>query len=357
MFTKRKIKISFDFRTLIFVLIFSPMVLSIINLGVQKIINPGKKVKLSFKNNYIPKDQLLSLNRNIKETLFGTQLIPERAVKLKNGWFVIGDFFSDALSESKGLIVFSKEEINQLKNILIERNSWLEKNNIKFYLTVPPNKLTVYDSLIPIRKRDRNTKMEQIDSLCQAIGVPFINLGEDFKNHPDKRLYHKTDTHWNDYGGFYGYSTAIKRFEKDFPNQKFKHFDFNKLEKFTTNTLHGDLAKITQIDNKEEYLHLKLDTTFAEVIKEKKYPIPEGYNKEPSNFELRFKNSKGNLKLLAYRDSFFGYCNPFFIENFEETVLFWDHNFNKDVILNEKPDIVIIEVLERDLDILLSNKT
>jgi len=314
-------------------------------------------VRLSFRDAYVGRDVLLNLNKSLKENVFNSQLIRDRAINTNNGWYVVGDAFSNALSESKGLLVFSPNELNELKTMLNQRKLWLDQQGIKFYISIAPNKLTTYDTLIPISKNNRLKKMQQLDSLCQQLGIPFINLGQDFDKYPNLRLFHKTDTHWNDQGAFVAYNTVINRFKKDFPNKKFKDFKIEELQKTITRTLQGDLTKMLKIDTKEEFIHLKLDTTFAKHLKEKKHQIPENYwKKEVEHYELRYTNDKQTKKILVFRDSFWGYCNPFFIENFNETLLIWDYVFDKELVKKEKPDIILYELVERNIDYLLDSE-
>ena len=63
-----------------------------------------------------------------------------------------------------------------------------------------------------------------------------------------------------------------------------------------------------------------------------------------------------NLKILIIRESFATYQKDFYKESFGKTVLIfdsWRHGLNKNIIMNEKPDIVVIQILESMLENLL----
>lgn len=343
------------FIILILVIIFCPLVFSIGNLLFHKLSDSKNKLRLNFKTHYFFKDELLSVNKILKNRILGAHMISNRALDLSDGWCVLGDDFSDALSESKALKVFSKKELNDLKDIIKSRNNWLVDKGIKFYIAIAPNKLTVYDTLVPIAKKLRKTKLQQLDSLCTTLGVSFINLGEKFKQNDSVKLYHKTDTHWNATGSFLGYDTAMDFIKKDFPKSFFKDYKLEELKKSYHYAI-GDLNLMLKKEDKENRLTLSVVDADSTTNITKKLIVPDGYKNNPESYEIRIANKEANLKFLAFRDSFFTYCVPFFKANFRESVFIWDSKFDKELISKENPDIVFFELVERDIDLLLKNK-
>jgi len=342
------------FIFLIAIIITSPCVFFFPKLVSIKVFSAEKNLKINFRNNYGLKNKYITANKHIRDKIFQRQLIPDRAIDLKNGWYVIGDAFSNALSESKGLIIFSKKELEQIKKNLIKKKQWLLKKNISFYVSIAPNKLTVYDTLVPIHGSN-TTKLKQLDSLCKSINVNFINLGTKFKDYGDLQLYHKTDTHWNENGALLGYLESIELIKKDFPNYTFKKFDIRNLKHHTTDTLLSDLLRILKKEKNENFIHITLDTINAKIT-HKKLPIPEKYKNlktAPSLYEKRYINHTKKLKFLAFRDSFFDYCDFIYAESFGESLFIWDHFFDKEIINKESPDIVFFEIVERNIDLLL----
>ena len=344
------------FVIVVLIILFSPLVFSLGHLTFNKLSNSKTKIRLNFKRDYFFKDELLSMNKVAKNKLFGTHLIPKRALDLNNGWAVVGDAFSDALSESKAMVIFSKSELKYLKKKIKSQNDWLKNKGIKFYIAIAPNKLTTYDTLIPITRRDRNSKLQQLDSLCKELGIRFINMGEKFKENDSLQLYHKTDTHWNHMGAFLGYEASMDVIKKDFSNNTFREDKLDRLNRDSTLEFLGDLNVMLKKETKEEWQHLEFNSSVcAEQIPDR-LSVPKGYYGDPTKYGTRFKNQEMSLKFLVFGDSFMGYCKSFFVENFKETVFIWDHIFNTELINKEQPDIVFFEFVERNIDNILKNE-
>jgi hypothetical protein len=79
------------------------------------------------------------------------------------------------------------------------------------------------------------------------------------------------------------------------------------------------------------------------------------------DYEIVMENPKvNNLKLLVIRESFGGAMIKFYQEGFGKSVVIfdaWKHKLNEDIIIKEKPDIVIQQVVESFLPNLLENQS
>ena len=337
------------------IILFTPMIFTIMGIKTEPTTENEKKISLNFKRNFPLKEDLFKLYRDVKVNFFKTDPIPNRVIDLNNGWKFLGNDFSNALSESKGLLNFSQKELNVLKTKLAERKNWLDKQNIKFYLAVAPNKHTYYGDMIPIKKKNKPTKANQVDSLCNLLGINYIDLGSKFPKDKSLRLYHKTDTHWNDYGGFFAYQATFEAFERDFKNTNFNTYKLEDLELVINNEPIGDLNGMLFLKKSEDYIRLKFKTPYKARLLEKKLSIPFKYNKDPKKYETRYETDINDLKILIFNDSFFGYYSKYLKENFGNSVFIWNYKFDKEIIASEKPDILYHEILERDLDVLLED--
>lgn len=332
-----------------------PIILLALRIKIDPINANEKKVSLNFKRNFPLKSDLFDLYSKIKTDVFNTNPLNEKVIDIKNGWKFLGNSYSNALSESKGLVVFSRKELKQLKQNLLERKRWLNEQKIEFYIAIAPNKHSVYGDMIPIKKYDRLTKIQQLDSLCKTININFINLGNQFPKDKSQRLYHKTDSHWNDYGGYYGFRSSMAMITQDFKNETFKLFTLDDLNLEIINEPIGDLNEMLQLKKNEAFIHLNLKNGPKAIAQKKILAIPFGYYKDPNFYETRYKTHINDLKLMVMNDSFFGYYGKYLAENFGESVFIWNYLFDKDLIASEKPNILYHEVVERDIDFLLVN--
>lgn len=61
---------------------------------------------------------------------------------------------------------------------------------------------------------------------------------------------------------------------------------------------------------------------------------------------------KQEVEMLQFRDSFANYWYSFFNESFAETLYLKKYTFTKAEIESFKPDIVILEIVERNINLL-----
>ncbi len=336
------------------IIIAVPLVFVLLKIKVEPQNKLEKKISLNFKRNFPLRADLFKLYAKSKEELFQAEPLPFAVVDAKNGWKFLGNKFSNALSESKGLVVFSPQELEQLKTNIVSRKKWLDQQNIKFYISVAPNKHSIYGDMIPIKKMDRKTKLQQLDSLCKSIDVTLINLGSRFPKNDSLRLYHKTDSHWNHLGGFYAYQSMLETISNDFKDKTFNLYTLDDIDIEIFNAPIGDLNRALFLEQNEEFINVKLKKPFSFTKLENSLIPPFDYRFGAKNYEERYSTNLNDLKILVLRDSFFGAYFEFIADNFGESLFVWRHNFNKELISSEKPDIVCYEIVERNLDILLT---
>ncbi len=314
-----------------------------------------KKMSLNFKRNFPLKSELVNTYTSFKENVLKTDPIPNKVITVDDGWRFLGDFFSNALSESIGKINFTSEELKQIEERLLFRKSWLEKRDIKMYIAVAPNKHTYYRELIPYRQSYKKTKMQQLDSLCSKNNINYINLGSDFPKKSEQILYYKTDTHWNDYAGLYAYNTTAKRLNKDFSKLNCQNYSLTDFDISYSDVIKiGDLNDMLKIPHEEKFIVLdNKNEAKAKKESDKLYSIPVDYTKDPDLYETKFTNQINDYKILVFHDSYMGYYQKHLRENFGKSTFIWDHAFNEEIIEAEQPDIFYHEILERQIDHLL----
>ncbi len=350
-------KITIVFIIICVVIVSIPLVLVNLRIKVDPVDKNERKISMNFRRNFPLKADLLKIYTDFKTNVFEVDPIPNRVVDTKNGWRFLGNDFSYALSESKGMVVFSPEELATLKKNLIEKKKWLNERHIVFYLAVAANKHTIYGDMIKIKKSKKKTKFQQLDSLCKTIGVNFINLQEDFPEKSDQQLYHKTDTHWNGYAAHYAYLTSMKAITKDFDQYTLNSYTMEDVEPYTTYEKAGDLNIMLMDKEMEGFTFLRFKNPEKSVLQPDALPVPSDYHNLPKFYEARYHNDTTNndLKILVFHDSFFPYYQKYFRETFDDAVFIWNHKFHKNVIETEMPDIFYHEILERDLDVLLND--
>ena len=83
--------------------------------------------------------------------------------------------------------------------------------------------------------------------------------------------------------------------------------------------------------------------------------IPKEYTFNPLMYESRYIKSSQPLKIIMFGDSFSPFLTKFLKEHFREIVVIWGYKFDEKIIIDEKPDIVILEIVERNIDLLIED--
>jgi hypothetical protein len=341
---------------LIFVIIISlPLILLILRI---KIDDPysTKKINANFTKNFPLKQDYFGIYYQIKENIFKRLPFPEKVFKLDGGWYFLGDKDSNNLSESKGFLLFTKNEIERLVENLTYKRDWCKKNKIDYIMTIAPNKESVYGNLIPILQFGTNKKMIQLDSICKSLGIKFVDLGKQIPNNQKMISYHKADTHWNHYGAYFGYKEFIEKMNLWYPNKSieipFPLYSYNFEKRWDENV--GDLKHMANEKRGAEIIVLvnkngeKAKIT-NQIIKPK-YKIFV----DPKEYEFRFiAPVKNNIKIVFLRDSFCSYLLHYFKEHFKESVFIYQRDFDLHLLKKEKPEFIVEEIVERDIDLLI----
>ena len=297
-----------------------------------------------YQDNFVLKEQLFDLYNHMQLNIFSKSPIPKKVVLGTSDWLFIGDGYSSVILESKAVINFTDAELQAIRRNLLKRNNWLQERGIAYYIAIAPEKHTLLGQYLPIRQGDRPTKRAQFKALMTGSGIEIADLTEPLLPYGHAKLYHKTDSHWNDLGAFLACQALLSRI-----NQKYSHVPALNLADFKAChelKYDGDLARMLNLAIAEDQMLLQNTAPVARLTASS---IPDYQNAT----ETRFKGHANKLKVLVFRDSFCSAMMNFLKESFGETVFIWSYEFDKELIEREKPDIVIQEVVERELDQLL----
>ncbi len=312
-----------------------------------------------YKDNFGTRQLLLESYRKFKFNSLKLSPFSDKVIIGKEGWMFLGNKNKRIIDRYRGIIKYSDNDLKTFAKNIRANKIWCDKSGIKYYLVVAPNKHEIYPEYLP-DYANKVRKSSEIDDFNQymATNISFtvIDVREkilDMKN--QLPVYYKTDTHWNELGAFCAYMVISDSIKKDFPIINTKKLSDYIID--TIKTTGRDLARMINTTEEVEDIHISLIPKFKNTVidSQDELLIPDYYILDPKQYEIRNKNSNKTLpKALIFRDSFCDHLLPFLREDFSETVFIWEHNFNKELILKEKPDIVIHEIIQRELDQLLS---
>lgn len=312
------------------------------------------KYEKYYNDNFPFRSILVKYFNLINLRLFKKSPIPTQAIIGSDGWlFLTGN----ELDSYNGVHPFKPEELLAFKLELEYRKKYLNAMGCKFYFMVAPVKANIYSDKIPfnsLRIRTKSWGEQLTDYLNKSSEIKPINIYDIFRTNKDKELlYHKLDNHWNHLGAFYAVNEILKYIHQDFP--KVSPLSIAAFNLVKTQTHGGNIASMFGDTSlfKENAIHLEPKSGFlARDVPNVGYPVTEGFV-YPSEFEMG-REIKGSDKprILIISDSFGGNLFPFQSEQFSRSVKIfdsWEYKLNENIVKNEKPDMVLLVILESNL--------
>lgn len=317
----------------------------------QKPFSFAKACEEYFNERFGRREALIRANNILSVRLFRRSPLP--AVVLgREGWL----FFDDESGQRKvidyyrNVRPFSEAELVHWRRVLAERAAWLKRLGARYVFAVVPNKSTIYPEMLPahIRRAGPRSRLDQLlDHIARhplPDGPEIIDLRPAlWRAKPAGLLYMRTDSHWNELGGYYGYREIMERLKRHFPVKPWPLEDF----RVEWNVPHsGDLARI-----------LAMPEDFHEVLprlaplRPRTARIVEASRKVSIFKTLSATEADaGDLpRTVMIRDSFAHELMDFVSEHCRRVVYVWDatRTFHPDEILRERPQLVIEEMVER----------
>ena len=296
-----------------------------------------------FNDRFAFRNQLINIYGNLTYEQINSKPITIKSIIGKEDWL----FMSKKDYINQVSIPFTTEELQIINYNLNVTTEWFKKHGIKYYLTVPPAKARIYPEYLPdyMRVRLNFCRIDQLtDYLNKKSSILPIDLKKDLiTGKKQQQIYYKTDTHWNEFGAFIGYTKIIQRIAQDFPQIKPL-----KLEEFsvTKEVNHeGDLLAMLGYNSNffatKYTLYPKDSIVPTLVYSTKPIIITNGFEK------WKMPNNKTSLSIFVMRDSYSTHMKKFISANFEYSVYAWMPQIPVYKIAEEKPDIVLHEIFER----------
>ena len=297
-----------------------------------------------FNDHFGFRNSLFRLNFIIRHDFLRTSL-SKQVIFGKNGWlFYSGD---GEIEDFRGITKYDAKTLEKWAKTLEMKRIWLEKRGIRYLFVVLPNKSSIYGEFLPDsynRVRETTALDELLEYLKKHTRVKVVDVREALLAAKSKeRVYHRTNTHWNEYGAFIAYRQIMKPVIQWFPSLEIQTVDDYLIEKKIGGG--GDLADMIGGTEfiKEEYINLKPLDNHSLKIKD----IGD-ISKSPITFD---QDNSSFPRALIFRDSFFSSVAPFLAGHFQHSKYYWQSWDTstpiEEIVSSQKPDIVIEEIVER----------
>ena len=297
------------------------------------------------------RNSLIGWNNWLRLVIFNESAVPATRVG-REGWlFYAGEW---VLEDYENVMPLKSEEMDAIMRGIEKRRSWLAARGIDLVIVAVPEKHTIYGEYLPpgIRKLGSESRLDQLArELKDHPEITFIDSRDTLlKAKPVGRLYHRTDSHWNDLGAYFAHRLLMERLVQRFPA-----VSVHGLEDYTVTTTvggGGDLAGLLSLRDviHEERIALVPKFTPRTVDTVRPYPDPVDPTLYPGR-DMVVKETRDPAlpKALVFRDSFSAALIPFLAESFQSAVFVWTFDWLPELVEQEKPDVVVIECVERYL--------
>jgi alginate O-acetyltransferase complex protein AlgJ len=250
-------------------------------------------------------------------------------------WLYLQGGSNSLMDYHTGAKQLSKEEIESWRQTLQYRHEWHQSRNIKYLQVFAPNKICVYPEFYPEELTIIGDR--PIVQLIKNCGNLFNYQLDYLLNHKRfYKIYHETDTHWNEIGSFFAYQQIIQLMGEEYSQESLNIEDLKLFQK----EMIGDLGN-------------RFSPPKSHVAHMAKVKCP--------NFQKTFDNgvrNRGSIKkfinnghqvgkLIIFGDSFTNSLLQFFADSFKEVIFVHAAFIDFDYIETEQPNIVINHMIER----------
>ncbi|MEN9328375.1 MAG: hypothetical protein RI947_1183 [Candidatus Parcubacteria bacterium] len=243
--------------------------------------------------------------------------------------------------------LFNDQDLSIIKQRLETVQELLNRQGIQFYVFITPNTQSIYPEYLPDYFHGERSRFDQLTAYLNQTSSSVSVVD------PRRALiaakqqyqpYRRYDTHWNDYGAYIAYRDLLKTISAQYPLLQPAALDsFTITYKTTPNT---DLLSMVGLNGyKKESapdLEPKGGYTATQHIVSCRF--------KPNCEQIRTTNVDTSLpRLLMYRDSFSNHLIPFIAEHFSDALYLWKHTVAETDLRQQKPDIVVYQIVERDI--------
>ena len=264
-------------------------------------------------------------------------------------------FFEPTLSDYLRDAPLPQADIDEMARRLIALEKRLAQRGVQLLVTIGPNKNSIYPEMMPGRYRPLDAP-GNLDLLGEALANQAFYLDVRpalWARKDETELYHRLDSHWNALGAAIAYDAMADAMgEAGAAMRRYANLPYTRNKSWD-----GDLVAMTKpalgIKDWQVFL-MHGDTSPKEP-----YPFtanPPMRSTEDVRIHTQSDASEaGQLpKLLIYRDSFTNALIPFIAANAQEALFSRAVPYNFDLLDEIDADIVIIEIVERNIPELLS---
>jgi len=306
----------------------------------------------AFSDRFGGRDALVRLHHAGLLSLFGVSSLPN-VMRANDGWFYwLGEDGHSLDRHYRQTLPFTQAEVDNTVAEFAHRRDWLAARGIAYVVMVVPEKFTIYPEHLPAwaKRAEAPTPYDRVrDAIARDGRVAFVDLRPALRAAKSReRNYYMTDSHWNFNGAIVGYEALMPVVQKLLGDKlpaiaPAAHPPYTPGVDFYS----GDLIQMLGLPGR-----IREDDVapLGKVLADAPNRCAKRTDKDEfPGFEFYMCDKPGLPRAVVLRDSMAIPLIPLLSENLSRVVYVSSRALDLAMIEREKPDIVIEELVERNL--------
>ena len=319
--------------------------------GLQKFIAGSE---LYFNDHFGFRNKLIRWFQNWKGGLFHDRTT-DKVINGQNGWLFMSEL--KMIEHHLGIAKFTPAQLKSWQALLEKRRDWLAARGIKYLLVVPPDKQEIYPEFLPTwllaaTPTNRENKLDQFFRFMRVNStVEVLDLRQTVSAAKQTApTYLQNDSHWNGFGSLVAAQQVVKVLSRQFPGlPPLRLEDFHWMNAPTTG---GDLVQMLGTESPEKnYFTVERNVSAGDRLTFSTNNIASRLDPHGSA-TVSESGLHIDTSAVVFGDSFSGRWKPFLGYSFRR--IFYspggNREFDPQIIVQNQPQIVINEILQRYLN-------
>ena len=274
--------------------------------------------------------------------------VNEQVIAGKNGWL----FFGPTLKDYTAINTLTNQQIDRIVKTLAQQEAYLSSLGITFLFTIAPNKSSVYPEQMPARYCPQllQNNLHKLSRALEEEAIHYVDLLEPLRAAKrEHQVYHAKDTHWNNIGARVAAQTLLNKMQEIRPDIALG--DRAPARYQLEQTWLGDLSQILlpalAIEDEQAINDIPENYTWKENDRR-----PRSQH-NPEAMRIHTTSKTNSTSLYIFRDSFANALIPFISSRCARVHYTRIIPYDYTEIELISPDVVILEIAERNIPNLL----
>lgn len=299
-----------------------------------------------FSQNFGFRNRLVYAGNMLKKGVFRTSGQSDVIVG-EDGWL----FYARALDDYLGTSILSDVELERMAVVVSMMQQYAKRQGKEFIFVSAPNKMSVYGEYMPYYYMEEKGlgNYELLYDRLTSLGVNTVQLKNvlNVKKLEGIQLYHKLDSHWNNYGAAVAYEAVADKLNSIYGGDYSGYTAYSRFAYSVKNNFSGDLQSmlLPGSGKKDAQVEFDVDDSFEYVNR----------FRSVEDLVITTKNQSAAVdkNVTLFRDSFGNALYWFFANDYAFLTAKREIPYNIYQAAAES-DIIAVELVERNLKNLLA---